>query len=127
MPDPMQRLLDGFAEDRLSLPFCESCGAAHLYPRARCPHCGGAAFAWRDASGAGTLASFSVVHRAPSPDFAAEVPYTVAVVRLAEGPQLMSRLVDAAPEATQVGQPVRLRFATMPGGQRLPVFTPESQ
>jgi uncharacterized OB-fold protein len=124
MPDPLAPLLEGYAEDRLRLPFCEACGKAHLYPRARCPHCGGAHLAWREASGRGSLASWSVVHRGPSPDFAPEVPYTVALVRLEEGPQLMARVVDAPEEALRLGLPLRLRFATMPGGERRPVFAP---
>ncbi len=124
MADPIAPLLDAYAEDRLRLPICEDCGTAHLYPRARCPHCGGTRLAWREASGAAELASYSVVHRAPSPDFAAEVPYVVALVRLAEGPQMMARLVDVPPDAMRIGMRLALRFAAMPGGERRPVFAP---
>jgi uncharacterized OB-fold protein len=125
MADPIAPLLEGYAEDRLRLPFCEDCGQAHLYPRHRCPHCGSTKLAWREASGRGTLASWSVVHRAPSPDFAADVPYTVALVKLAEGPQLMARVVEAKDSELRLGLPLALRFATMPGGERRPVFAPE--
>jgi len=124
MADPLAPLLEGYAEDRLRLPVCEDCGRAHLYPRARCPHCGGARLAWREASGRGTLESWTVVRRAPSPDFAAEVPYTIALVKLAEGPQLMARVVDAEETALRLGLPLALRFATLPGSERRPVFTP---
>jgi uncharacterized OB-fold protein len=122
MPDPLAPLLEGYAEDKLRLPVCETCGAAHLYPRSRCPHCGSAKLAWREASGRATLASWSVVHRAPSPDFAGEVPYTVVLARLAEGPQMMARVVDAPEERLRVGLPLTLRFTTLPGGERRPVF-----
>jgi uncharacterized OB-fold protein len=124
MADPITPLLEGYAGDRLRLPFCEACGAAHLYPRARCPRCGGA-LAWREASGRAELASWSVVHRAPSSDFAPDVPYVVALVRLAEGPQMMARLVDAPPGDIRMGMKLALRFATLPGGARRPVFAPE--
>jgi uncharacterized OB-fold protein len=124
MANPLAPLLEGYAEDRLRLPSCEDCGRAHLYPRARCPHCGGARLAWQEASGRGTLASWTVVHRAPSPDFAAEVPYTIALVTLAEGPQMMARVVDAEEAVLRLGLPLSLRFATLPGGERRPVFTP---
>ena len=122
MADAIAPLLEGYAGDRLRLPVCEACGATHLYPRARCPRCGGAKLRWQDASGRATLASFSVVHRAPSADFAADVPYAVALVRLEEGPQMMARLVDAPPGGLRVGMKLALRFATMPGGERRPVF-----
>lgn len=124
MADPMAPLLDGFAQDRLMLPFCDSCGCAHLYPRHRCPHCGGASFAWRKADGHGVVASFTTVHRPPAPEFAPLVPYTIGLVQLAEGPRLMAHLVDAPADALCVGLHVALRFATMPGGERRPVFAP---
>lgn len=124
MADPIAPLLDGYAEDRLRLPVCEDCSHAHLYPRHRCPHCGSAKLRWQDASGHGTLASWSVVHRAPSPDLAPDVPYTVALVTLAEGPQLMARVVDARESQLRLGLPLALRFATLPGGERRPVFAP---
>jgi uncharacterized OB-fold protein len=122
MSDPLAPLLEGYAEDRLRLPVCEACGAAHLYPRSRCPRCGGARMEWKEASGIGRLASFSVVHRAPAPEFAADVPYAVATVRLEEGPQIMARIVEVPHDRLRIGMPLRLRFATMPGGKRRPVF-----
>jgi len=118
-------LLDGYEQDRMTLPVCEACGTAHLYPRPRCPRCGGSRFAWREASGRGEVTSFSVVHRAPSQEFAGSVPYTIGLIRLAEGPQLMAWVVDVPPEDVRVGLPVRLRFVTLPGGERRPVFAPE--
>ncbi len=125
MADPLAPLLEGYAEDRLRLPVCEDCSRAHLYPRNRCPHCGSARLQWQEASGRATLASWSTVHRAPSPDFAADVPYTIALVRLAEGPQMMARVVEAPEASLRLGLPLVLRFATMPGDARRPVFAPE--
>ncbi len=66
----MSALLEGYAQDRLVLPVCETCWKSHLYPRPRCPHCGKARFQWQEASGQGEVTSFSVVRRAPSPEFA---------------------------------------------------------
>jgi uncharacterized protein len=120
----MSALLEGYAQDRLVLPVCNSCGAAHLYPRPRCPRCGGTHFHGREASGRGEVTSFSTVHRAPSPDFAGSVPYTIGLVRLEEGPQMMAWLVDVPPHALRTGLKVTLRFADMPGGERRPVFAP---
>lgn len=82
----METLLEGFAQDRLLLPVCQSCNRPHLYQRPRCPHCGGDRFGWQEAQGAGMVTSFTTVHRAPSPAFADHVPYTIVTVRLAEGP-----------------------------------------
>jgi uncharacterized OB-fold protein len=75
---------------------------------------------WVEASGAGRVHSFTVVHRAP-PDYRDEVPYVVALVDLDEGVRMMTRLVDVEPGAVGVGMPVEV---AMRGEPRLPYFRP---
>jgi uncharacterized OB-fold protein len=108
----------------LVLPRCDECSTWHFYPRSRCPACGSAALRWAKASGRGTLYSFTVVHRAPSPAFAAQVPYVIAAVALEEGPHMMSRLVDQPADAARIGQALAVRFADLGGGIDVPVFAP---
>lgn len=105
--------------DQFALPRCGGCGAFHFYPRPACPSCGGTNLAWAPASGGGTVYSFSVVHRAPSPAFNDEVPYVVAIVATAEGPHLLSRIAGVAPGDVRIGMAVRAR---MQDGR--PVFEP---
>src|SRR6188472_1515456 len=83
-------------EGRLDLPRCIDCSRFHFYPRATCPHCGSAKLEWQTVAGKGTVYSYTVVHRPPSPAFAAEVPYVVAVIELEEGPHLMSSVTGCA-------------------------------
>jgi uncharacterized OB-fold protein len=111
-------------EGRLALPRCLDCGHRHFYPRTLCPHCGSARLEWADCSGRGVVYSFTVVHRAPSPAFAAEVPYVVAVVELEEGPRLMTNIVGCAPDAVRVGMNVRVAFKRVSDSVTLPVFEP---
>jgi uncharacterized OB-fold protein len=59
---------------------------------------------WSKASGAATLHSFTVYHRQYHPDF--PVPYVVAMVELAEGPQLVSTITNAAAKDLRVGMPL---------------------
>jgi uncharacterized OB-fold protein len=114
-----QRVGDlGFA-----LPHCDNCGRFHFYPRAACPFCHSERVAPKTASGRGTVYSYSVVYRAPSPAFAADVPYVVAIVATDEGPHLLTRIVDVPPEAVRIGMAVRVSSFD-PG--REPVFGPES-
>ncbi|ETB17995.1 acyl dehydratase [Mycobacterium avium 09-5983] len=61
-------------------------------------------------SGAGTLVSWTVVHRAPTPVLAAAVPYVSAIVELVEGPWLTVRLIADDPARLRAGIPVRARF-----------------
>ena len=122
--DPAAPFWRALAEGRLEMPRCRACGDAHLYPRGHCPACGSADLAWEAASGCGEVYSYSVVHRAPSPAFAAAVPYVVAIVRLAEGPHLMGWL-EAPPESAAIGLKVRVTGGTSPAGPPLLTFQPE--
>ena len=79
---------------------------------------------WTAVSGRGTLYSFTVVHRAPSTAFAAEVPYVVAVVELDEGVRLMSNLIRCAPDAVRIGMPLKVAFRKLSDSVTLPVFEP---
>lgn len=119
--------------DELSAPWWEatrehrltvqSCGCGHVQhpPRGLCTSCGSTERLEQvDAAGAGTVDSFTVVHRAPRPG--AEAPYVVARVRLAEGPLLLTRLPL---QDWTIGDPVAVDWIDLPDGRALPVFTPE--
>ena len=99
-----------------ALPRCDDCGRWHFHPQPRCPYCRSAAIQWHPASGRGVVHSFTVVHRAPSPAFAADVPYTIAIVATLEGPHLMTRLVGIAPDAVRIGLAVRARIEPLSEG-----------
>jgi uncharacterized protein len=86
-----------------------------------CTETGSSGLEWRRASGRGTVYSFSEVHRAPSPIFAAAVPYTVGLVALEEGVHLFTRLI-ADPGPIAIGAPARVDFQVLEGGVLLPVF-----
>jgi uncharacterized OB-fold protein len=109
-------------EGVFALPTCKDCGKAHFYPRPDCPHCGSEAIEWKPASGRGTVYSFTVVHRAPSPAFKADVPYVVAIVETEEGPHLMSRLTGIAPDVVRVGMPLKVRLEAVAEAIVLPMF-----
>jgi len=107
-------------ERRLVIQCCARCGQRQHYPRPYCLACGGDELGWVEASGHGVVWSKTVVHRPARPDLA--VPYVVALVRLAEGPVLLSRVVG--PEATEVrcDEPVVVDFEPLADGRALPVF-----
>lgn len=107
-----------------ALPRCAACGRFHFYPRPACPYCGSTAVAPAAASGHGTVYSYSVVYRAPSPAFASQVPYVVAIIQTDKGPHLMSRVVGCAPEAVTVGQRVQVVGTDSGLAGDAPVFKP---
>ncbi|MEU2608491.1 Zn-ribbon domain-containing OB-fold protein [Streptomyces albus] len=120
------------AEGRLLLRRCraEGCGAAHHYPREFCPRCWSEDVVWEEAGGRATLYTWSVVHRNDLPPFGERVPYVPAVVELAEGPRMMTEIVEAPHETLHVGMPLRVTFRTLartepPGtAPAIPVFRP---
>ncbi len=98
----------GCREHRLMLPFCGACGKAHLPPGPVCPFCFSDAITWQQANGRGRISTWTVVHKAWFPAFAAETPYNVVQVELDEGPRLTSSFVGHAKPA--IGARVEVVF-----------------
>ena len=69
-----------------------------LAPRAFCPFCKAPDPRWTASSGQGEIFSFSVARTA--------TPYVVAYVRLAEGPLMLTNIVDCDPDGVRIGQRV---------------------
>lgn len=108
-------------EGRFLVQRCTSCGHRQHYPRNICTACGGTDLTYEEASGRATVYSHTTVRRAPHPAFTP--PYVVALVRLEEGPLLLTNIVGEAPEAVRCDQPVRLVWEDLPDGRKLPMFT----
>ncbi|WP_243766760.1 Zn-ribbon domain-containing OB-fold protein [Streptomyces sp. GC420] len=122
---------DAAAEGRLLLRRCraEGCGRAHHYPREFCPYCWSEDTVWEPAGGRATLYTWSVVHLNDLPPFAARVPYTAAVVELAEGPRVMTEIVDCAERDLAIGLPLEVAFRHEDGPSgpiAVPVFRPRA-
>ncbi len=115
---------DGCREGRLLLQRCTGCGAHQFYPRTLCVHCEGDGLEWVQASGRGRIRSFTVVRRPVSKAYAAQTPYIVALIELAEGPTMMSNVVDCAPEEAAIGLPVEVTFEQWSADVTIPMFRP---
>ncbi len=70
------------------------------------------------------MASFTVVYRPVTTAFAADVPYVVALIQLAEGPQLMSNVVECGPERMTIGMAVAVTFEDWFEDVSIPKFRP---
>ena len=82
---------------------CQACQQAIFYPRELCPHCGSDQLAWERPSGQGTVYSTTVIRRKAD----AGGDYNVALVDLAEGPRMMSRVEGMAPADVAIGMAVQ--------------------
>ena len=101
-------------EGKFLIRRCTACKKAHWYPRHLCPFCF-AETAWEEASGDGTIYSFSPMRRAG---------FTIAYVTLAEGPTMMTNLVGAEMDHWKIGMKVKLTFMPSEGGAPVPCFGP---
>ncbi|HEX5406713.1 MAG TPA: OB-fold domain-containing protein [Pseudonocardiaceae bacterium] len=110
----------------LVLPNCLACAEPFFYPRTFCPRCGSRDLDWQPASGQGVLHAFCIHFQTGIAADREHLPFVSAIVELAEGPRLMSYLVDVepSPDAIRCDMPVSVRFVDLPDGQTLPVFEP---
>ena len=109
------------ARGKLAVPWCVGCGRYAVPGITTCPGCAGG-LQWSAVRGEGILYSWTKVHQVFDASLAGDVPYVVALVDLAEGPRLITRLVgfDRPPRS---GEAVRVDFQRV-GDRLLPVFRP---
>ncbi|MBS77764.1 OB-fold domain-containing protein [Variovorax sp.] len=106
---------DGCADRELRYQACGHCGTVQLVPRSLCSNCQSRDLAWKRSSAIGTVLSFTVVQRAPTAAFQAEVPYAIAIVDMAEGFRLMVNCEPALQSMLAIGQKVRIGFKETEG------------
>jgi uncharacterized protein len=104
------------------LPYCDSCNETHFPPSPRCPHCLSEDITWRPASGKATLISWIVFQRAYWDGVKEDLPYNVCIVRLDEGPRMLSNLIGEAEKKPRYGMPLKVTFSDRFPDLTLPVF-----
>lgn len=100
------------AKGRLIYHRCKACRTAQLPLAGVCVRCRSPDLATRRSAGKGVVYSLTTVHRAPSPAFAADTPYVLALVAMDEGFRLMVRL----PGAAAIGDPAEIVLEPGPDG-----------
>ncbi len=110
VPQPEREYFAHLAEGRFMLQRSRSSGGYVFYPRVAEPRTGHRDLEWVAASGDGTVYATTVVRRKPP-----EPAFNVALVQLAEGPRMMSRVEGVAPEDVRIGMAVKARIASADG------------
>jgi uncharacterized OB-fold protein len=126
LPQPTpetQHFWDGTRENQLRLQRCAECAKVYFPPRPFCPACASRKVSVFPASGKARLYSY-VIHHRKVPGFTP--PYAIAVVELAEGPRMMTNIVDCpqTPEALLLDMPLEVVFAKQNDTITLPFFRP---
>lgn len=110
------------AQHKLEIQRCVECEKAIFYPRRHCPHCWGENLRSLESTGEGVVASIVEVYRAGHPAFQEDTPYYVALIDLAEGVRLLSKVSDPEGQPIPIGAPVTLTWQQQ-NEFTLPVFT----
>lgn len=115
---------EGCRKHQLLIQRCTQCGHYQFYPRIVCTACMSDGIEWVQASGHGRVLSFTVIHRAVSAAYKAEVPYVLALIELDEGPTMMSNVVEIDAESVAIGLPVEVVFEEWSDEITIPKFRP---
>ena len=86
---------------------CPHCQAKIFPARDVCPHCGSEAKTAYAFSGKGEVYSYTTIYDAPA-GYDETAPYTVALVKLEEGPLVTAQLTDLGEQPVEIGMPVEM-------------------
>jgi uncharacterized OB-fold protein len=111
---------NGLKAGKLMLQRCDDTGRFFFYPRTVSPFSGTARVSWHEVSGSGTVYSTTVVRQKPEHGG----NYNLALVDLAEGPRVMSRVEGALPEDVRIGMAVSAFVGADDKGEPLLLFRP---
>ena len=102
---------------------CPHCEAKIFPPRDVCPECNREAKTAYTFSGRGEVYSHTTIYNPPA-GFQDSAPYTVALIKLDEGPLLLSNIVECKNEDIFIGMPVEVVFHDVTEEIALPKFKP---
>ena len=108
---------EALKKDKLLGLKCRECGAITVPPKIACRRCASPDMDIVELKGTGEIQTFTAVNVAAE-GYESEVPYTIVMVELDEGPWIMGNLVDIDPsKATMelIGQRVKMGHRVFPG------------
>jgi uncharacterized OB-fold protein len=97
----------------LNANVCEECGALYFDRRNACAKCGKTAFGKKKLADTGTLASFTIVHRALEK---VPMPYVSGIVHLDGGGSVRTNIVNVEPDPEHVHLNMPVRMTTYANG-----------
>jgi uncharacterized OB-fold protein len=113
-------------EGRFLLQRCDACNIVLWFPRRNCPKCWTENVSTFDAQQTGTIYSYTVVRKGKGA-FKDAGPFVIAYVELADGPRIMTNIVDCDIDALHIGMPVKMVFHDTGEGSALYRFRPVSR
>lgn len=96
-------------EGKLMAAKCTNCGEVMLPPRPVCSKCFNKNMSWMEVKPEGKLLTYTVIHVAPK-QFETLVPYTVGIVKLEDGPQLLGMIRGIEYDKLKIGMKLTVDF-----------------
>ena len=115
---------EGAKEKRLMIQKDRKSGKCFLYSRRLVPGVDDSQVEWVQASGRGTIYSFTVAHAPAGPAFKEDLPYVIASIELDEGARILTNIVTDQPDSLRIGQPVEVLFDKVSDELTIPKFRP---
>jgi uncharacterized OB-fold protein len=125
LDDAVAPFWTGGADGELRIAHCGTCTHYIHPPRPNCPRCAGPV-EFVAVSGDGVVFTYTVNYQSFRHDVS--TPYVIALVELAEQPQLrvVANIVGCEPESVFCGMPVHVRFEAQEA-VFVPLFAPHEQ
>jgi uncharacterized OB-fold protein len=101
---------EALRQKRLMLPRCQECRFVALPAGPVCPNCLSSNLVWEPGSGKGSIVAFVEYHHSFDPAIKLPLPYNVALVRLEEGPTVITNIVGADFSELKNDMAVRAEF-----------------
>ncbi|WP_342731267.1 OB-fold domain-containing protein [Bradyrhizobium sp. B117] len=112
------------ARGELRFQRCRQCTGWRHPPRPMCPLCHSERWEWSAATGRGRVHSWTIVHQAFHPGFAADVPYAIVLGEMEEGVRLIARLSKMdEPDVLALDIPLQVQFEPVSDEMALPTFS----
>jgi uncharacterized OB-fold protein len=108
---------EALLQDRLLGLKCRACGALTVPPAMVCRQCSGTDLEVTEVKGSGKIRTFTTVYVAAE-GRESEVPYTIVLVELDEGPWVMGNLDGIDPKGASmelIGKKVKMGHKVFPG------------
>ena len=124
-PTPLTEVFwKGCLNHQLWIQHCPKCSHYQFYPRSFCTACMQMEPEWVQASGRGRVESYTVVRTPVAPAYASEIPYAIVLVRLEEGPVMMSQMTGCDPNDVEIRMPLEVEFEAWSETVTIPLFKP---
>lgn len=110
----------GLRDGQLLIQQCDDCDTPRHPPQPMCETCQSTNWSTIQATGLGTIHSFTVLHYPEIPPF--DYPNAIVLVDLDEGVRITSQLQGTEPEHIKIGSRVSANITEVQDGLSLPIF-----